>query len=308
MNGQLVRFEAAQENDYAKDVTLTIDGEDVTVKKATPLTDSQGNIVTDNEGRTIPRFTTIYDAATKRYVKQVGDTNPIPILCHQDHMRPVGVCRVCSVEMYRLDKTGRETRGQKLVPACQHPVEEGMIVHTLRSSDTAAAGRVRDSVRVLTELLAADHLHQRDDQPRRISPNRCPYWCHCQTGCPAPSHKNPQRTRLPRSASHRRRHSLRSRPLRLPHPHDRGHDFQTSDLINIDHDSCILCERCMRACDEVKQNLVISRSGKGYTAHIAFDLNNPMGDSSCVSCGECMISCPTDALTFKPNRVVMSDW
>ena len=83
---------------------------------------------------------------------------------------------------------------------------------------------------------------------------------------------------------------------------------QSSDLININHDSCILCERCMRACDEVKQNFVICRSGKGYTAHIAFDLNNPMGESSCVSCGECMISCPTDALTFKPNRVVMSDW
>jgi Fe-S-cluster-containing hydrogenase component 2/CRP-like cAMP-binding protein len=91
-------------------------------------------------------------------------------------------------------------------------------------------------------------------------------------------------------------------------PRERGHDFVSSDLININHDSCILCERCMRACDEVKQNFVICRSGKGYTAHIAFDLNNPMGESSCVSCGECMISCPTDALTFKPNRVVMSDW
>ena len=159
MNGQLVRFEKARENDYEKDVHLTIDGEDVVVKKATPLTDSQGNIVNDPDGRTIPRFTTIYDATTKRYVKQLGDNNPIPILCHQEHMRPVGVCRVCSVEIYRKDKSGREVRGQKLVPACHHPAEEGMIVHTLRSSDTAAAGRVRDSVRLLTELLTADHLH-----------------------------------------------------------------------------------------------------------------------------------------------------
>ena len=108
MNGQLVRFERAKELDYLKDITLTIDGEKVVVKKATPLTDSQGNIVNDQEGRTIPRFTTIYDAATKRYVRQIGDTNPIPILCHQDHMRPVAVCRVCSVEVYRVDRNGRE--------------------------------------------------------------------------------------------------------------------------------------------------------------------------------------------------------
>src|SRR5262249_39166298 len=164
VNGQLVRFEKARASDYEKDVHLTIDGEDVVVKKATPLTDSQGNIVNDPDGRTIPRFTTIYDAATNRYVKQLGDINPIPILCHQEHMRPVGVCRVCSVEVYRKDKNGREVRGQKLVPACHHPAEEGMIVHTLRSSDTAAAGRVRDSVRLLTELLTADHLHDGNGQ------------------------------------------------------------------------------------------------------------------------------------------------
>ena len=42
---------------------------------------------------------------------------------------------------------------------------------------------------------------------------------------------------------------------------------------------------------------MIGRMGKGFTAQIAFDLNAPMGNSSCVSCGECMISCPTGALT-----------
>jgi Fe-S-cluster-containing hydrogenase component 2 len=287
VNGQLVRFERAKELDYLKDITLTIDGEKVTVKKATPLTDSQGNIVNDQEGRTIPRFTTIYDAATKRYVKQLGDTNPIPILCHQEHMRPVAVCRVCSVEVYRVDRNGREARGQKLIPACQHPVEEGMIIHTLRSSDTAAAGRVRDSVRVLTELLAADHLRAKSPSTTAETPNE-----------------------LASLVERLHNNQIPCEPARFASktPRDRGHDFQSSDLININHDSCILCERCMRACDEVKQNFVICRSGKGYTAHIAFDLNNPMGESSCVSCGECMISCPTDALTFKPNRVVMSDW
>ena len=46
--------------------------------------------------------------------------------------------------------------------------------------------------------------------------------------------------------------------------------------------------------------MFIGRAGKGYEAHIAFDLDDPMGRSSCVSCGECAVSCPTGALTFQP--------
>jgi len=69
--------------------------------------------------------------------------------------------------------------------------------------------------------------------------------------------------------------------------------------IAVDHDACILCDRCIRGCDEVKANLVMGRMGKGYTTGIAFDLNAPMGDSTCISCGECMVSCPTGALTNK---------
>src|SRR5712671_1665568 len=55
----------------------------------------------------------------------------------------------------------------------------------------------------------------------------------------------------------------------------------------------------IRGCDEVKSNFVLGRMGKGYSAGIAFDLNSPMGDSTCISCGECMVSCPTGALTNK---------
>jgi CRP-like cAMP-binding protein len=81
----------------------------------------------------------------------------------------------------------------------------------------------------------------------------------------------------------------------------RGHD-DSSLAIAVDHDACILCDRCIRGCDEVKNNFVLGRMGKGYSAGIAFDLNAPMGDSTCISCGECMVSCPTGALT---NRGVV---
>ena len=81
----------------------------------------------------------------------------------------------------------------------------------------------------------------------------------------------------------------------------RGRD-DSSLSIAVDHEACILCDRCVRGCDEIKKNMVIGRSGRGYTAHIGFDLDEPMGSSTCVSCGECMVSCPTGALTNK--RVV----
>ena len=58
----------------------------------------------------------------------------------------------------------------------------------------------------------------------------------------------------------------------------------------------------MRACDDIQGNDVIGRSGKGYSTRIAFDLNDPMGESSCVTCGECVAACPTGALTNKPIR------
>ena len=73
-------------------------------------------------------------------------------------------------------------------------------------------------------------------------------------------------------------------------------------MIAVDHDACILCDRCVRACDDVQGNDVIGRSGKGYATRIAFDLNDPMGKSSCVTCGECVQACPTGALTNKSIR------
>ena len=70
-------------------------------------------------------------------------------------------------------------------------------------------------------------------------------------------------------------------------------------MIDVNHDACILCDRCVRACDDIQGNDVIGRSGKGYGTRIAFDFNDPMGASSCVTCGECVQACPTGALTNK---------
>ena len=267
LDGQLVRLEGATQREYEELVTLTIDGREVRLPRAVPTKDAQGNIVEDRDGKTVPRRTTIFDAAQKLFVRKPGDENPIPTLCHQEHMRPVGVCRVCMVEVRRAGK--EQDRGE-LVPACWHRIEPGMIVHTVQSPEKSAANRVEKSVSTLVELLAADHLRE--------------------TAKPAAGTNNELEKLAKRFLSRKSRFN--------PNPKPRSRD-QSSARIAVDHGACILCDRCVRACDEVKENLVIGRSGKGYNTKIGFDLDQPMGASSCVSCGECMIYCPTDALTYR---------
>ncbi|MEJ2547299.1 MAG: molybdopterin-dependent oxidoreductase, partial [Gemmatimonadota bacterium] len=86
-------------------------------------------------------------------------------------------------------------------------------------------------------------------------------------------------------------------PDRFPAGNGRPIDG-SSKVIRVDHQACILCDRCIRACDDVQVNNVIGRTGKGYATRIGFDLDDPMGASTCVSCGECEKACPTGALTI----------
>jgi formate dehydrogenase major subunit len=66
--------------------------------------------------------------------------------------------------------------------------------------------------------------------------------------------------------------------------------------IAVNLEACIQCTRCVRACREVQANDVIGYAWRGAAAKIVFDLDDPMGESSCVGCGECVQACPTGAL------------
>ncbi|MDE2429080.1 MAG: formate dehydrogenase subunit alpha [Burkholderiales bacterium] len=66
--------------------------------------------------------------------------------------------------------------------------------------------------------------------------------------------------------------------------------------IAVNLDACILCTRCVRACRETQVNDVIGLAGRGDQASIVFDMQDQLGDSSCVACGECVQACPTGAL------------
>jgi formate dehydrogenase major subunit len=69
--------------------------------------------------------------------------------------------------------------------------------------------------------------------------------------------------------------------------------------IAVDLNACIQCTRCVRACREVQVNDVIGYAFRGAHSGIVFDFGDPMGESSCVGCGECVQACPTGALLEK---------
>jgi formate dehydrogenase major subunit len=71
--------------------------------------------------------------------------------------------------------------------------------------------------------------------------------------------------------------------------------------MSVNLDACIQCTRCVRACREVQVNDVIGLAFRGSEAKIVFDLDDPMGASSCVACGECVQACPTGALAPAKN-------
>ncbi|HLG97440.1 MAG TPA: cyclic nucleotide-binding domain-containing protein [Bryobacteraceae bacterium] len=153
--------------------------------------------------------------------------------------------------------------GRVLSAACVRPAEDEMVV-------TTNSEKVLRARRTLIELLMADH-------PSPCARQRQSNDCELET---LARQEGIQHPRFPRRLS------------------PRGQD-NSSLVIVVDHEACILCDRCIRGCDEIRQNNVLGRRGKGFWAGIAFDLNSPMGNSSCVSCGECMVSCPTGALTNK---------
>ena len=156
-----------------------------------------------------------------------------------------------------------DTGARVLAASCVRPVEPGLKVTT--NSEKVLAAR-----KTLLELLMADH-------PSPCTRQKNSGDCELETLASGAGVKEPRFAR--RTVS-------------------RGQDH-SSLSIAVDHDACILCDRCIRGCDEVRSNFVLGRMGKGYAADIAFDLNSPMGDSTCISCGECMVSCPTGALTNK---------
>src|SRR5947199_5551320 len=74
------------------------------------------------------------------------------------------------------------------------------------------------------------------------------------------------------------------------------HADNSHPAMSVNLDACIQCTRCVRACREEQVNDVIGYAFRGAHSAIVFDMGDPMGESTCVACGECVQACPTGAL------------
>ena len=151
------------------------------------------------------------------------------------------------------------------VAACTIPVREGMVVDT---RDPLAFRVARGVVELVLSDFPAESLARDDD-----------------------------RTELRRVARHFGLEASRWRGETHRDPVDDRHPYLKLKL-----DECIVCGRCVRACDEVQGTFALTYTGRGFETRIAPGIGNGFTDSACVSCGACASACPTGAIDEAPFR------
>ena len=204
--------------------------------------------------------------------KRAGET--IPHLCFKDApgYRADGNCRACMVEV----------EGERVLAAsCIREAVPGMVVRS------AGSARAQEARRAVLELLLADQPAQ-DSSPDRSSH----LW---ETADQLAIDVGDVRQRLPARSERNEPTVHHVEPRSDSLAHARGHDA-THSAMNVNLDACITCGLCERACREVQGNDVIGLAHRGAESKVVFDFDDPMGDSTCVACGECVQACPTGAL------------
>ena len=89
-------------------------------------------------------------------------------------------------------------------------------------------------------------------------------------------------------------------------PREQPASDATHPAMWVNLDACIQCTRCVRACREEQVNDVIGYAFRGGHSKIVFDMDDPMGESTCVACGECVQACPTGALAPAKNAYAVA--
>ncbi|MFA6262240.1 MAG: formate dehydrogenase subunit alpha [Bacteroidia bacterium] len=192
------------------------------------------------------------------FIRRHEGKDLVPTLCDAPNLEPFGSCRVCSV-----DVALQEDGAVKTQASCHTPVMQGSYIYP--SSD-----RIQKLRKNIIELVLTDH------------PLDC-LTCEVNNNCElqeVAAKVGVRTVRYPEGKNH------------LDRKKDLSHPYMTSDL-----SKCINCFRCVRACDEVQGQFVLSMAGRGFDSHIIKSSNSTFKESDCVSCGACAQACPTSAIS-----------
>lgn len=198
------------------------------------------------------------DETVLSFIRRNLGKDLVPTLCDAPNLEPFGSCRVCSIDL-ALEKGGNV----KTVASCHTQMQPGYHVYP----DTENVQELRKNI---IELVLSDH--PLDCLTCEVNGN-----CELQTVAAQVGIRD---VRYPEGENHLDRHK------------DLSHPYMTSDL-----SKCINCYRCVRACDEVQGEFVLSMFGRGFESRIIKGIDESFNESDCVSCGACAQACPTSAIS-----------
>ncbi|WP_159898661.1 formate dehydrogenase subunit alpha [Salinirussus salinus] len=265
-------------DDSARETPVTAEFETGTANDPEVGTDGPTALTVDGERVSVPAGSTVIDALRRAEEVTVDagteglaeggtaidSTADVAALCHYDReseqSEGVGPRSECRTCMVETDAHG-------LVPACSFPAEEGLTVRV----DTPDAAEARS---VNLDLVLSNHNL------------RC-------TTCNGNGRCELQEAAVDQGVDHPRYGVFDERDAYEPLD-------DTSSFIQVDRNKCILCNRCVEACNDVQVEGVLRVEGSGAETRIGFQSDAvTMDDSDCVSCGHCSTVCPTGALTEK---------
>ncbi len=205
------------------------------------------------------------------FVNRINGQNSIPTLCDAPNLDPFGSCRVCSVDL------AREENGiTKAVASCHTPVNDGMYIYPHSEN-------IKKLRKNILELVLTDH-------PLDCQPCESNGICELQD---VAAQIGISEVRYPSDLTNH-----------LDQEKDQSHPYMISDF-----SKCINCYRCIRACDEVQGQFVLSMAGRGFDSHIIKGMEQSFLESDCVSCGACVQTCPTGAISdvFHSNTTLIEE-
>ncbi len=212
----------------------------------------------DGQEVTVPEGTSIMRAAAELGIM-------VPKLCASDNLDPFGSCRLCLVEI----------EGRRGTPAsCTTPVAPDIKV----STQTERLARIRKGV---MELYISDH------------PLDC-LTCAANGDCELQDMAGAVGLRDVRYGYSGENHVF-ARQHGEENPLWQGKD-KSNPYFQFEPSKCIVCSRCVRACEEVQGTFALTIDGRGFASHVAAGMDEDFLASECVSCGACIQACPTATL------------